>query len=129
MRWIALAVGLLYAGPAQAEEFAYRGQWEVRLPNSSYVAIVLIDGERRVTWDSPNDQGTPAIYRGYVAEATAEKMTIALTNKTNVTKTHCVIRSSELLHCHTIRADGSRSANALLIKTGPGPHRLTPPAR
>jgi len=124
-----LAVGLLCAGPAVAQDFPYRGQWEVRLANSNYVAIVLIDSERRVTWDSPNDQGTPAIYRGYVAEATADKMTIALTNKTNVTKTHCTIRSSELLHCHTIRADGSRSANALLVKTGPGPLHLSQPAR
>lgn len=129
MKRLALAVGLLIAAPALAEEFPFRGQWEVRLPNSDYVAIMLVDEDRRVTWDAPKDQGKPAIYRGYVAERTGATMVIVLTNGAAVTRSYCEARSRDLLHCHTIRADGSRSNNYLMVKVGPGPHRLTQPGQ
>lgn len=125
MKRLAALLGLLIAGPVWAEGFALRGQWETRFPDATYVAIVLIDGERRVTVDSPKDQGRPAKYVGYVVEATATNLVIHLTDRAGVVKTYCDIRTSDMLHCYNIRAAGSRSDNFLMVKVGPGPHRLT----
>lgn len=116
---------LLIATPAHGQDFPYRGQWEVRHPDTNYVAVVLIDGERRATWDSPKDADKSAEYFGYVAEASGSKMTIILTNRTGVTKTYCDVRSSDLLHCYVIRASGNRSDNFLLVRVGAGPVKLT----
>ena len=124
MKKLALAL-LMLALPAQAQDFAFRGQWETRFPDTNYTAIVLIDSERRVTLDSPMDNGRPANYFGYVSEATEAKVVILLTDRTGVVKTYCAVRSADLLHCYSIRAQGSRSDNFLLVKVGPGPHRLT----
>lgn len=129
MRRLALALGLMIGGPVWAQEFPFRGQWEVRHPDPNYVAIVLIDGERRVTVDSPKDSNRPAKYMGYVAEAYDSALVIVLTDKTGVTRTYCGTRARSLLHCHVIRADGSRSDNFLMVKVGPGPHRLTQPGQ
>ncbi len=115
--------GLLVT-PADARDFALRGQWEPRFPDTTYVGIVLIDGERRVTWDSPKDQGQPAKYIGYVAEVTADRMMILLTNQVGVNKTYCDIRASDLLHCYILRAGGTRSDNFLMVRVGPGPATL-----
>lgn len=125
MRWLALAAGLMIAGPVWAQEFAFRGQWETRWPDPNYVGIILIDGERRVTVDSPKDQGRPANYFGYVSEVKDTKLIFVVTDKSGVATTHCDIRSNDLLHCYVIRASGTRSPNFLMIKVGPGPHRLT----
>ncbi len=125
MKRLALAAGLLFAGPVWAGDFPYRGQWETRFPDASYMAIVLIDGERRVTVDSPKDQGRPAKYMGYIADATDKRLVIHLTDRAGVVKTYCDIRTLDLLHCYNIRAAGSRSDNFLMVKVGPGPHRLT----
>jgi len=121
----ALVAGLLVASPVLAQDFPYRGQWEIRDP-SNYVAIVLIDGERRATWDAPKDQGRAAIFRGHVADVTARQLVFHLTDGAIVTKTYCDIRARDLMHCYIIRANGSRSENFLLIKVGPGPEHLTP---
>lgn len=129
MRRMVLAVGLLCAGPVWAQDFPYRGQWETRHPDPAYVSVTLIDGERRVTVDSPNDAGRPAKYIGYVAEFTGVKLVLAVTDRSGVAKTHCDVRSLELLHCYVIRHGGARSENFLMVKVGPGPHRLTQPAR
>lgn len=129
MKQLALALGLFFALPAMAEEFAFRGQWETRWPSGKYVGIVLIDSERRATWDSPQDQGRPAKYVGYVAKVTATDIEMHFTDKAGVGKSFCEIRSSEMLHCYNVRPDGSRSANFLLVKVGPGPHRLIQSAR
>lgn len=129
MKRLALAVGLLIASPVMAQEFPFRGQWEVRHPDATYLGIVLIDGERRVTWDSPNDGGKPAIARGFAIEPTGGSLMLVLTNGAVVAKTYCDVRSSNLLHCHTARQSGMRSDNYMLVKTGPGPHRLTQPSR
>lgn len=126
MMWRSFALlGLVAATPALADEFPLRGQWEVRSNIPNYVGIVLIDSERRVTWDSPADQGKPAKYLGYVSEVTDDKIVLTLTDKVGVTKTHCDVRAAELLHCYAIRADNTRSANFLMVKVRPGPHRLT----
>lgn len=125
MKRLALAAGLLIASPVMAQEFPYRGQWETQFPSGTYVGIVLIDSERRVTWDSPKDQGRPAQFLGWVAEVGTDKLVIHLTDKVGVVKTYCNIRTLELLHCYNILANGQRSANFLMQKTGPGPHRLT----
>lgn len=126
MKRLALCVGLLIAGPVWAEEFPFKGQWEIRSVNPNYVAIVLIDGERRVTADAPSDQGRPAKFKGYVAEATGERLILHITDGRGVGKMHCDVRTREMLHCYNIRPNGDKSDNFLLVKTGPGPHRLTP---
>ena len=46
-----------------------RGQWDVTLTgHPGYRGVVLIDAERRVTVDSPDDNGKPAQFRGYVRD-------------------------------------------------------------
>jgi hypothetical protein len=122
---LTLALGLLIALPAWAEDFLFRGQWETQWPSGKYVGIVLIDGERRVTVDSPNDQGRPAKFFGYVSEMAGNKLAFIVTDRAGVAATHCDIRSNELLHCHNVRADGTRSVNFLMVKVGPGPEKLT----
>lgn len=113
------------ASPVLAQDFPYRGQWEARLPDQSYVALILIDSEGRATWDSPNDGGRPAKFFGYMERQGADAI-IVLTNKAAVNKTYCENRARELMHCYTVRASGSRSENFLLVKVGPGPEHLTP---
>lgn len=113
------------ASPALAQT-SLQGQWELRFPDPNYTGVVLIDREGRVTVDSPSDQGRPAKYFGYIAEASDASLVIHLTDRSGVVKTYCDIRSRDLLHCYAIRAAGSRSNNFLLVKVGPGPEHLTP---
>lgn len=129
MKRLALALGLIFAPAAHAEEFALRGQWETRWPSGKYVGIVLIDAERRATWDSPSDQGRVAKFVGYAAESSDSKIVLHMTDRDVVTKVHCDVRSLELLHCYVIRASGMRSDNFLMVKVGTGPHRLTQPSQ
>lgn len=132
MRWIALAVGLLYAGPAVAQwaaaDHPYRGQWGVTKPNSPrYQAVVLIDSAGRVTIDSPNEGG---LLIGYVNAIDGDNLHMIVTDrKKQVARSHCTALSRELMTCYTIRDDKSVSSGVTLVKVGPGPHRLTPPAR
>lgn len=129
MRRLALLMGLILATPAQAQrvpEFPYRGQWGVTKPSSpKYTAVVLIDAEGRVAVDSANENGKPVRFFGYVKVADGRGVDFVVTNRTQVAHTHCVIQSSEMLHCYTIRDDKSVSDGVILTKVGPGPHRLT----
>lgn len=129
MRRLVLALGLTIATPAAAGEFVLKGQWETRWPSGKYVGIVLIDSERRATWDSPSDQGRVAKFVGHVAEASESKIVLHMTDRDVVAKVHCDIRSTDLLHCYVIRASGMRSDNFLMVKTGAGPHRLNQPGQ
>jgi hypothetical protein len=125
MRWLALAAGLMIAGPVWAQDFAYRGQWEIRLPEPGYIGVVLIDAEGRVTQDSPMDNGRPAQYRGYAQRKGGSEIVMHLTNGRTVSHFYCAASSSELMHCYAARPDNTRSREFLLVKVGPGPHRLT----
>lgn len=123
-------MGLLIAVPASAAEFPLRGQWEVRAPaNPSYQGIVLIDAEGRSTWDSPHDGGRRAIMLGYVKPIDTSRMMIVLTDKELVTRTHCTIRSNELMDCYVARESGNTSPPFSLVKVGPGPARLIRPSQ
>lgn len=128
MKRLALCAGLLIAGPVWADNFQnfpYRGQWEVRSVDPNYVAIVLIDSERRATWDSPKDQGQPIKFVGHVFGFSDTHLSVHFTDRKVVSKMLCAILSSELLRCHILAANGSKSADFVLTKVGPGPHRLT----
>lgn len=131
MRWIALAVGMLCAVPAAAQwspEHPYRGQWGVTKPNSPrYQAILLIDSAGRVTIDSQNESATLI---GYVSAVEGDVVRMIVTDrKKQVARSHCTALSRELMTCYTVRDDKSVSSGVTLVKVGPGPHRLTPPAR
>lgn len=117
---------LVLAMPAMAQDFPLRGQWNVTMPsNPNYVGVVLMDGQRRVTADSPNDSGRPARYLGYVRAADDLAVEMVLTDRVSVTKASCLRESSDLMRCHTTFADGKRSPAYILTRVGPGPAKLT----
>lgn len=120
-------VALLFgpAGVRSEEAFSLRGQWQ---PSAShlpaYVGVVLIDAEHRVTWDSPQDSGRPAKYKGYVAKIDGTRVDIALTDRAAVVHMNCKIQSSDLLHCVSLFRDGAVSPPYVLTRIGPGPKNL-----
>lgn len=102
-----------------------QGQWEARLPNSTYKAIMLADSEGRLTMDSPNDGGRPAAFMGYVRRFDDVDLHAILTNRSLVSHLFCRVQSSDLLDCYVARADAA-SVRFLLVRVGKGPHRLRP---
>lgn len=117
----------LAALPAEGADFALRGQWSITTPRiPDYQGVVLIDGQRRATWDSPQDHGRPARYLGYVRAADASRVEIMLTDRDSVRRVDCLIESSDLLHCHVVFANGRRSYMFALTRIGSGPASLVP---
>ena len=123
-----LAVGLcLLACPAVAQDL--RGQWHITVPSQpGYTGTVLIDAQRRATWDSPADYGRPARFVGYVADADSMNVRILFTDRSAVVQARCAILSSDLMHCGLSFADGRKSPVFVLTRVGPGPHTLTKPS-
>lgn len=126
MRTILLALCLLVATPAIAQDL--RGQWNITAAHRpDYVGVVMIDSERRATWDAVVDEGRPAKFRGYVSRQDGPKVELLFTDGTQVVQAHCTMQSGDLWHCQNIRHDKSLSDPYLLTRVGPGPHRLIPP--
>lgn len=122
-----LAIALLIAAPAWAQDADLRGQWKVTVPSQpTYSGTVLVDAERRATWNSPLDNGRPAKYQGYIAGLDGPKVEILLTDRVGVAHVHCMIQSSDLMVCHTVRDDGVRTAAYVLTRIGRGPDKLMP---
>lgn len=119
----------LLAPPAAGQGVSLQGQWDAIPPNHKTSGTILIDAERRVTWDLHDDRRKTASYLGYVARVDAAGAEILLTDRSRnygVVRLNCTIQSSELLHCFLIFGDGSsHSAPIIASKTGPGPARLT----
>jgi hypothetical protein len=119
-------VALLF-NPAQAATADLQGQWHVSASSRpDYVGVVLIDAERRVTWDSPIDNGKPARYQGYIATIDGTRVDMALTNRVAVVHLNCKIASSDELHCVTLWKDGSVSEPYVLTRKAAGPKKLMP---
>lgn len=125
MRMMLAALAFYMGIDAVTAASVLQGHWRVvttTMPN--YVGIVLIDGENRATWDSPTDAGKPANYRGYIGRFEPPQVEIVFTNGANVARTYCLMQSSELMHCHNVKADGTPSEPFTLNRIGPGPASL-----
>lgn len=117
----------LVAFGAQAASASLQGQWHITAASKpNYVGVVLIDVERRVTWDSPVDNGRPARYQGYIARLDETRVEMVLTDRAVVVRLDCRIQSSELLHCVTHFANGTTSPPYEMTRRAEGPKRLMP---
>lgn len=115
---------------AHPQSVDLRGQWQVRDPKQpSYVGVVLVDAERRATWDAPLDYGRPAKLHGYVAGLDAGAVEFIFTDREAVTRTRCTIQSSDLLHCRILFRDGAVTNTFALTRVGPGPVKIMPASR
>jgi hypothetical protein len=78
--------------------------------------------EHRTTWDD----GYGPDFHGYVAHTDSMKAEIILTGRVGVVHTHCMIQSSDLLHCEHRYGNGGVSNMFVLTRIGPGPKTLLP---
>jgi hypothetical protein len=104
-----------------------RGQWDVAsaaLPH--YRGIILIDADRRVTLDSPDDNGRPARFYGF-ARVDSGRAHITITDRDTVTHIHCTLQVADVMHCRSFLANGQVSHLFVLTRVGPGPQNLTRP--
>ncbi|MGQ3300181.1 hypothetical protein [Reyranella sp.] len=127
-RALLVLIGLLAPVPsAFAQAHPLQGTWVVRLPTGpKYVGIVLVDGEGRTTFDSPQDWGRPAKFVGYVARMNGLDTQFHLTDKAAVIHMNCVAESAELLSCQVAHKDvGGTSKPFALVRVGPGPRKLS----
>jgi hypothetical protein len=100
-----------------------RGQWQITIPNRlAYNGLALVDAEYRTTWDD----GYGPDFHGYVAHTDSMKAEIILTDRVGVVHTHCMIQSSDLLHCEHRYGNGGVSNMFVLTRIGPGPKTLLP---
>ena len=97
-----------------------RGLWLVQAPDKpDYTATVLVDAQRRATWDSATVKMV-----GYVERNDATKATILFTDRNEVAHLQCAIQSSDLMHCYSFLADGGISILFKLTRIGSGPQTL-----
>lgn len=129
MRKTILAAGLcLLAFPAAAQ--GLRGQWDATSPNvANFTGTLLVDTERRVTYDSPQDGGRPAKYRGYIAQIDDMNVSAKLTNGDIVVQMNCAILSSDFLNCRATFPGGRKGDEFMLKRVGPGPRTLMQSSR
>ncbi len=122
MRKIILAL-CLFPLPLCAQNL--QGQWQATIPSQpAFMGTFLIDAERRVTADAPNDGGKPARFRGYIPQADGGSLQFTLTDGGVVVRTYCAIQSSDFLQCQTVFPDGKRGDAFMLKRVGPGPRSL-----
>lgn len=91
----------------------------------TYLGVVLIDAEGRVTLDAREDASRPAKFRGYVDRREAAGIKIVITDGTKVAFVYCARESNDRLHCYASREDG-KSEFILLARVGAGPLTLVP---
>lgn len=130
---IAIVLGCLWSTVATAQAtFNPRGQWLAVMPAiPSYAATVLIDSERRVTWDARWDpKWDPKLHpggvtrsRGYV-QFDNPTMDIIKGDGVDAGRLRCIVQSSDLLHCRGVRSDDKIGALSILTRVGPGPTTL-----
>lgn len=100
--WIAALLGLL-AAPAVGQSL--QGQWIVSgRPN--YQGTMQVDAERRTTWESPDDNGRPARFRGVLApDADPGFVETVMTDGRRVVRMRCTVKSVDVLLCRAHRED------------------------
>lgn len=104
------------------------GRWNITSRHiQAYEGFVLIDAERRVTWDSPADGGRPAKFMGYIKYSDASRAEMILTDKVAVVRVECVTEASNALACYAVYTNGTASVMFTLTRVGPTPARLTAP--
>lgn len=121
-----LVAALLCSIATAAQATDLRGQWHISAPSKpDYVGEVLIDAERRATWDAMADSnGQPAKFQGYVT-IDGPRVELVMTNRQRVTRCICVRKSAETMHCYSVFHDGTLSDGYVLTRVGPGPRKLT----
>lgn len=121
-----LIVVALCLFPLAAGAQNLRGQWDVETINHQATVTILIDAAGRVTCDVTDKNIFMGSYIGYVARQTPTETEIHLANKTFVNRLHCIIQSSDLLHCYVYAvAEKYRTPGLIMRRVGPGPQTLT----
>lgn len=125
MRTAIALILLLCALPAGAQDL--RGQWDVETNNKQASGTILIDTERRATWDIKDSHGRTTVLFGYASPKGAA-VEVTLTDRAGVYRLHCAAQSKELLHCfsHSLQAQEAHDG-IILRRVGPGPAKLTRP--
>ena len=119
-----LAIALLLL-PLPLDAQSLRGQWDVTSTHPGYTGSILIDADKRATFDCPNDQGKRLQYRGYVAEDHAG-VKILFTQGTVVMRMLCAAESDARMQCYASNQDGTTSLPMFLTRVGSGPQSLMP---
>lgn len=118
----AAVVGLALAAPASAADL--RGQWHISVPSrDGYLGGILIDAQRRATWDAALENRPPVKLIGYVKADWAEEVEMTFTNRAVIVHVTCTKESSDILRCVAID-DGIKTAPFLLLRVGPAPASL-----
>lgn len=124
---LAMVLGLGTATAAAQGNIALHGQWDIAVASQpNYVGTLLVDAERRATWESPDDYGKPVRFVGFVRLAGVSQVEIVLTNRARVVRVNCLVESKDLLHCHILFEDGKTSPMFAMSRVGPGPVSLAP---
>lgn len=122
-RLVTAAILIAFALPAAAADL--RGQWNVVVPTQpGYLANVLIDADRRVSYDAPLDSGRPASFIGYIGMESPTAVEMVMTNREIVNRILCTKQSSDLMQCLILFKDNRKSDTFTLTRVGPGPAKL-----
>ena len=111
--------------PFSADGQGLRGQWDVTSTDPNYSAVLLIDAERRATFDTPNGHGHMLQFRGYVAQD-QPGIKMVFTQGTIVMRMYCAAELSARMQCYVANPSGMISVPMFLIRVGPGPATLRP---
>lgn len=108
-----------------ADAQSLRGQWDTKVVSRDHVfGALLIDAERRATWDISGDGKTSSLI-GYVKRIDGGTAEILLSNRADVYRLHCAIHSSDLLHCYVYLPNDGWRVDLVVTRVGPGPQNLT----
>lgn len=115
----------LYALPANAQSL--RGQWDIETPNHEAFVVLLIDGERRATWDWKSQRGPLLPLFGYVARTSGPEIVIPLTDRDQVIRLSCTVHSTDEWRCNAHFLKEQTAIDGLIARrVGPGPVTLAP---
>ena len=112
-----LSVALLLA-PLPVGAQSLRGQWDMVSVKQQAWGTILIDAERRATFDG-FDGTQHGNLRGYVAQDQTG-IEILFTDGKAVTRLYCAPQSSERMECYMVGA----KAALVFTRVGPGPVTL-----
>lgn len=119
----ALLAFCFVALPANAQSL--RGQWDIQMPNKLASVVLLIDAERRATWDWRAERGPGKTLYGYIAHNDGREVSIVLTDRARVFRLSCAIQASDLWHCHLYFQQEQTAVDGLIAtRVGPGPLTL-----
>ncbi len=122
MRAVIALILCLCALPANAQSL--QGQWDTKVVSRDHVfGALLIDAERRATWDISGDGKTSSLI-GYVKRADNGTAEILLSNREAVYHLRCAVHSIDLLHCYVHLPNDGWRVDLIVTRVGPGPQNL-----